>query len=59
MADVINLRLARKARDRAAAAAKASENRAFHGQTSAERRQREAEAERAARELDAHRRDKP
>ena len=59
MAEVINLRLARKARTRADSAAQAAQNRAAHGQTGSARRQQRAEADRAARELDAHRRDKP
>lgn len=37
MGDVINLRLARKARARVDAAAKAAENRARHGRTKAEK----------------------
>lgn len=46
MADVVNLRLARKARDRAAAAKLAEANRAKFGRTKAER---DAEAQAAAR----------
>lgn len=57
MADVINLRLARKARSRSKATQQAAENRALHGQTGAERRLRQAEDERKVRELDAHRRE--
>jgi len=49
MGDVINLRLARKAR--------AAENRARHGQSSAERAAHRTEAERAARALEGRRRD--
>ena len=37
MGDVINLRLARKAKARVDAAAKAAENRARHGRTKAEK----------------------
>ncbi|MBK6801759.1 DUF4169 family protein [Novosphingobium sp.] len=51
MAEVINLRLARKAKTRAAAARLAEENRARHGLTGAERKRQRAEAERAARTL--------
>ncbi len=59
MAEVINLRLARKARTRSKAAVQAAENRALHGQTRAERQGRQAEAERKVRALEAHLRDKP
>lgn len=58
MAEVINLRLARKARARSAARVQAAENRALHGQSNTARRQQSAETERAARELDAHQRNK-
>lgn len=57
MAELINLRLARKARTRSKAAQQAAENRALHGQSLAERRLKEAEAERKARHFDAHRRE--
>lgn len=56
MGDVINLRLARKARARAEAAKQAAENRARHGRTKAERARDAAEAARAERHLDQHRR---
>jgi ribonuclease T1 len=56
MGDVINLRLARKARARAEAAKQAAENRARHGRTKAERARDAAEAVRAERHLDQHRR---
>ncbi len=59
MADVINLRLARKARARSDAEALAAQNRAQHGQAGSSRRQQRADAARAERALDAHRRDKP
>ncbi len=52
MAEVINLRLARKAKDRAEKARQADANRAKFGQDKAERKARQAEAERAQRELD-------
>jgi len=57
MADVINLRLARKARSRSKAAQQAAENRALHGQSGSERRLKAAENERQVRQLDAHRRE--
>jgi Domain of unknown function (DUF4169) len=58
MAEVINLRLARKARATEAAAL-AAENRVRHGQSTSERRQRQAEDLRAAHNLAGHLRDKP
>ena len=57
MGDLINLRLARKARARRSAATLAAENRARHGQSSAERAAHRTEAERAARALEGRRRD--
>lgn len=57
MAEVINLRLARKARARSKAAQQASENRVLHGQSLVERRLKQAEEERKLRQLDAHRRE--
>ncbi|GAA4771719.1 DUF4169 family protein [Novosphingobium ginsenosidimutans] len=57
MADVINLRLARKARDRSDKQRQAEANRARHGASKAERTRVTAEAERAARLLDGKRRD--
>lgn len=59
MANIINLRLVRKARARSVAAAEAAANRARHGQSGSDRHQQRTEAERAARELDLHLRDKP
>jgi hypothetical protein len=59
MADVINLRLARKARARRSADALAAENRARHGQSRAERTANAAAAARAARDLAAKRREDP
>lgn len=55
MAEVINLRLARKAKARAEADKQADANRAKHGRTKAERAHAKAEADRAARELDGKR----
>lgn len=57
MAEVINLRLARKARARADFAAQAAQNRAKHGLGKAERDRLAAEAERSARLLDGSRRE--
>lgn len=57
MAEIVNLRLARKARARGEAAVKASQNRALHGRTKAERATERAEAERARRLLDGARRE--
>ena len=55
MADVINLRLARKAKARAEAEKAAATNRAQHGRTKADKAHSKAEAERASRELDSKR----
>jgi hypothetical protein len=52
MGDIVNLKRARKAQARDAAAALADANRAKHGQTKAERAQIAAEAARLARTLD-------
>lgn len=57
MADIVNLRQARKARDRAQATQKAAENRAKFGRTKAQKHRDAAEAERAARAIDGARRD--
>ena len=51
MAEIVNLRLARKAKARAEASQSAEVNRASHGRTKAERERTKAEAERAARDL--------
>ena len=51
MAEIVNLRLARKARDRNRAADQAAANRAKHGRTSAERKQQEMEQRRHDRTL--------
>lgn len=59
MAEVINLRLARKAKVRAGAAQLAAENRAIHGQTKAAKTRQAGEAERAARQLDGAQREEP
>jgi hypothetical protein len=55
MSDIVNLRQARKARDRAEEKRRADENAARHGRTKAERLREAAEAERARRTLEAHR----
>jgi hypothetical protein len=54
MAEVINLRQARKARDRQAAQAQAAANRARFGRTKAEKAA-DAAREEARRHLDGHR----
>lgn len=59
MAEIINLRRARKAKSREAADAKAAENRERFGRPKAERDRLRAEAQLAGRRLDAHRRDEP
>lgn len=55
MADIINLRLARKAHKRKQAETTAAANRAKFGQTKAERTMKAAESDRAARLLDGAR----
>ena len=57
MAEIINLRSARKAQRRARAEGEAAANRAKFGQPVRERKAREAEAERAARLLDGMKRE--
>ncbi|MFM6931133.1 MAG: DUF4169 family protein [Novosphingobium sp.] len=57
MAEIINLRMARKARKREADQATAAQNRVLSGRTKAQKAADHAEKDRAARELDAHRRD--
>lgn len=59
MAEVINLRTARKARARAAARAAADENAARFGRTKALKALEQARAEKARAGLDAHRREDP
>jgi hypothetical protein len=59
MGDVINLRQARKARDRKVAAQAASEARARHGRTKAERALEKAEAEKLDRAIDQAKLDSP
>lgn len=57
MGEVVNLRLARKRKVRAEKEQVAERNRAVYGRTKAERERDEAEAGRAVRFLDGHRRD--
>ena len=57
MADVVNLRLARKRKAREELERHADENRAKYGRTSAERRRETAEESRLKRHLDGHRRE--
>ncbi|MBR3190240.1 DUF4169 family protein [Bosea sp. (in: a-proteobacteria)] len=55
MAEIVNLRRARKARDRASAEAQAEQNRIAFGRTKAERKLTEAEKALAERRLEGHR----
>lgn len=55
MAEIINLRRARKQRARQDADEQAQQNRIAFGRTKAERRLTEAERDKAARTLDGHR----
>ena len=57
MAEIINLRKARKARARAEKEAEAAENRAKFGQPKEERSQSEAAKDLLDKKLDAHRRE--
>lgn len=59
VAEVINLRAARKAKARNEAAQKAAQNRALHGRSKGERKAQQAEAERTAKQLDGAKRDEP
>lgn len=59
MAEVINLRSARKARARKDAEAQASANRARFGRTKGEKARDRLESERAERLLDGARREEP
>ena len=56
MSKIVNLRLARKQRNRSAQRAKSAENAAQHGRSAAERRRDEAEAARSKSKLDGHKR---
>lgn len=55
MADIVNLRRARKQRARQDAEAQAQQNRISFGRSKAERNLTETERSKAARELDGHR----
>lgn len=57
MAEIVNLRMARKTRARAAEKAQADANRARHGQTKAERSTTQAEIARIERTVDGARRE--
>jgi hypothetical protein len=57
MAEIVNLRRARKARDRKAAEQAAAEARVRHGRTKGQRAKELTEAERLARTLDQSRRE--
>ena len=57
MAEIVNLRLARKAKKRAGDAARAQANRALHGATKGEARIARDAAERMQRTLDGARRE--
>jgi len=57
MAEIVNLRMARKARDRDAAQTAAAHNRAAHGRTLAEKRAGQTERERLSRAVENARRE--
>jgi hypothetical protein len=57
MAEIVNLRIARKAQQRAAKATQAQANRARHGMTKAERRLMSDDAARLAKSLEHSRRE--
>jgi hypothetical protein len=57
MADILNLRLARKRKAREDAARKADENRIVHGRTGTERREAKLRTETEQRRLDGHHRE--
>ena len=59
MGDVINLRQERKRRARDAKAAEAAKNRVKHGLTKGEKSKNKLENDRAAQQLDDHRKDDP
>ncbi len=58
MAELVNLNRARKAKARTDAEAKAAENRTRFGRTKAERQLDKARAEKAARDIDAGKRER-
>jgi hypothetical protein len=57
MAEIVNLRMARKAKERAQAEQQAAENRAKFGRTKAQKAKDREETERATRSLDGARRE--
>ncbi|MFM5931650.1 MAG: DUF4169 family protein [Novosphingobium sp.] len=57
MAEIINLRMARKARKRSEDQSRADQNRALSSRTKAEKARDRDEQDRAARSLDGHRRE--
>ncbi len=57
MAEIINLKNARKQKARSDKDAKAEQNRILFGRTKAEREQQAAEKARAAKHIDGHRKD--
>ena len=57
MAEIVNLRQARKRRARADKEARADENRRLHGRTREEKELERDQVERARKHLDRHRRD--
>ena len=57
MAEIVNLRLARKARTRSKAASRAAQNRVRFGRSGAEKSLTRAREEKRARELESHRRE--
>lgn len=56
MAEIVNLKRARKQKARTAAETEAAANRLTHGQTKADRKKSKAEQEAADRKLDGHKR---
>jgi hypothetical protein len=57
MAEIVNLRRAKKAKARADAEAQAAENRTLFGRTKAEKERTEILREKARREIEGHRRE--
>ena len=57
MAEIINLRMARKAHNRTQAEQQAAENRAKYGQSKADKTKQRADTERQVRALDGARRE--
>lgn len=58
MAEVVNLRMARKAKKRTEAEAQAATNRAFHGRTKAQKQADAAEKARRAKAIDGAERER-